>query len=333
MPLIMKLKTAEVLALTWRFYRRYVYSWEVNIGFIVALIAFILRAVASGSLTPLALTNLVNSLEGSSTSSLSIREAGIMNAVMMLLATALIYTATEWLFRPFWNSVAKGIVNIKNRVISELSDVNGLSNINDLVGRLASDVDFVMWNIGGMYTTFTPNMLTTIVSLVTIFQLSPMLGIIAVAATPLSLLIMEPYIKGVEDARRIERSSYSEVIHLINEYFKGNAKPSQIGDALSKWYRGMSKQVFYDRTYWSASFAYSLIMPLLLAILGIHETEKGRLPVGNLVGIVYASMNVYSPLINALWGLCVLGQNMVPMNRIMQLSDSSKGGIELTVKA
>jgi len=58
----MRLKTAEVLALTWRFCR-YVYSWEVNVGFIAALIDSILRAVASSSLMPLALTNLVNSLE------------------------------------------------------------------------------------------------------------------------------------------------------------------------------------------------------------------------------------------------------------------------------
>ncbi|MFP3484078.1 MAG: ABC transporter transmembrane domain-containing protein [Caldivirga sp.] len=330
----MRLKTAEVLALTWRFYRRYVYSWEVNIGFIAALVAFILRAVASGSLMPLALTNLVNSLENSTNGSLSIRESGIMNAILMITATAVIYTATEWLFKPFWNSVAKSIADVKNRVISEMGVSNNLSNVNDLVGRLASDVDFVMWNIGGMYTTFTPNILTTIVSLVTIFQLSPVLGIVAVAATPLSLLIMEPYIKGVEEARQVERSSYSEVIHLIDEYFKGNAEPGQIRDALNKWYRGMTRQVFYDRTYWSSSFAYSLAMPVILTILGIHETERGRLPIGNLVGIIYASMNVYSPLINALWGICVLGQSLVPMNRIMQLSSNNgKSGRQLAEQA
>jgi xanthosine utilization system XapX-like protein len=58
-------------------------------------------------------------------------------------------------------------------------------------------------------------------------------------------------------------------------------------------------------------------MPVILTILGIHETERGRLPIGNLVGIIYASMNVYSPLINVLWGICVLGQNLVPMNGMM----------------
>ena len=321
----MKLRITEVLSLTWRFYRRYLYTWEINTGFIIALIAFVLRAIASGSLMPLALTSLVNSLEGSASGgSLSIRESGIMNAILMILATTIIYAATEWLFRPFWNTVTKAIVNIKNGIIMELNGSRNPVNVNDMVGRLASDVDFVMWNIGGMYTTFTPNILTTVVSLATIFQLSPIIGAMAVAATPFSLLIMEPYIKGVEEARQVERGSYSEVIHLIDEYFKGNAEPSQIRDALNKWYKGMTKQIFFDRTYWSSSFAYSYVVPLLLTMFGIHEVEKGKLLVGNLVGIVYASLNVYSPLINALWGLCVLGQNMVPMRRIMQLSNNNK---------
>jgi len=323
--LIMKLKVTEVLDLTWKFYRRYVYSWEINIGFITAFIAFVLRAIASGSLMPLALTGLVNSLESSASGgSLSIRESGIMNSILMILAATIIYTATEWLFKPFWNTITKAIVNIKNDVIMEINGSRNSRNVNDMVGRLASDVDFVMWNIGGMYTTFTPNILTAAVSLATIFQLNPMIGAMAVAATPFSLLIMEPYIKGVEEARQVERGSYSEVIHLINEYFKGNAEPEQIKEALNKWYKGMTKQIFYDRTYWSSSFAYSYVVPLLLTIFGIHEVEKGKLPVGNLVGIVYAGLNVYSPLINALWGLCVLAQNMVPMRRIMQLSENNK---------
>jgi len=73
---------------------------------------------------------------------------------------------------------------------------------------------------------------------------------------------------------------------------------------------------------------------VILTILGIHETERGRLPIGNLVGIIYASMNVYSPLINALWGICVLGQSLVPMNRIMQLSSNNgKSGRQLAEQA
>jgi hypothetical protein len=40
---------------------------------------------------------------------------------------------------------------------------------------------------------------------------------------------------------------------------------------------------------------------------------------GALAGALYALFNVFPPLVNALWGLCVLGQNVVPMRRIMEM--------------
>jgi hypothetical protein len=60
------------------------------------------------------------------------------------------------------------------------------------VGRLASDVDFVMWNLGGMYTTFVPNLLTALVATATVWQLSEPMGVVTVATLPISLLILEP---------------------------------------------------------------------------------------------------------------------------------------------
>jgi len=314
----MKPKVFEVMAMTWKFYKKYARSREMDLGFLAALIAFALRAVASGSLIPLALTSLVNSLEGSG-SAASAGE-GVTRALFMIAAAAVIFATTEWLFRPFWNAVAKSIVKVKEELIAELDGRTSRGRVGDMVGRVANDVDFVMWNVGGMYTTFTPNLLTAAVSLMTIFELSPMLAVIALALAPLSLVIMEPYIGGVEGARKIERSSYSEVMHLIDEYFKGNADSEQIKEALNRWYGGMTKQVFYDRTFWSSSLAYSYLVPLLLAVFGIRATQAGRLPVGNLVGVVYASMNVYSPLVGAISGLTLLGQNVAPMRRIIELS-------------
>jgi len=37
--------------------------------------------------------------------------------------------------------------------------------------------------------------------------------------------------------------------------------------------------------------------------------------------LVYALFNVFPPLVNALWGLCLLGQSVVPMRRIMEISE------------
>jgi hypothetical protein len=40
---------------------------------------------------------------------------------------------------------------------------------------------------------------------------------------------------------------------------------------------------------------------------------------GAQLGALYALFNVFPPLVNALWGLCVLGQSVVPMRRIMEM--------------
>jgi len=42
---------------------------------------------------------------------------------------------------------------------------------------------------------------------------------------------------------------------------------------------------------------------------------------GAQAGALYALFNVFPPLVNALWGLCVLGQSVVPMRRIMEMSE------------
>jgi len=62
---------------------------------------------------------------------------------------------------------------------------------------------------------------------------------------------------------------------------------------------------FYRRYLWSwdvtAGFLAALVAFALLA------------------GALYALFNVFPPLVNALWGLCVLGQSVVPMRRIMEM--------------
>lgn len=307
----MRLRTAETLSLTARFYRRYLWSWDVTAGFLAALVAFALRAYASGSLIPLSITDIVNYLQQDN-------GHGLRRAILMLAASAVIFSATEWLFRPFWASIARGIANIKARLISNAPRGQDPS---DLVGRLASDVDFVMWNVGGMYTTFVPNLLTALVATATVWQLSEPMGVVTVAALPLSLLILEPYLAGVERARTVERRYYSELVHRLEERLRGTASDEDFVRSVRMWEKGMLRQVHYDRFFWSLSLLYGYALPAALAVMGVSEVRAGRLSIGALAGALYALFNVFPPLVNALWGLCVLGQSVVPMRRIMEMSE------------
>ena len=225
----MRLRTTETLSLAARFYRRYLWSWDVTAGFLAALVAFALRAYASGSLIPLSITDVVNYLQQDN-------GHGLRRAILMLAASAVIFSATEWLFRPFWASIARGIANIKARLISGAPRGQDPS---DLVGRLASDVDFVMWNLGGMYTTFVPNLLTALVATATVWQLSEPMGVVTVAALPISLLILEPYLAGVERARTVERRYYSELVHRLEERLRGTASDEDFVRSVRMWEKGM----------------------------------------------------------------------------------------------
>jgi len=305
----LRLRTAETLSLAARFYRRYLWSWDVTAGFLAALVAFALRAYASGSLIPLSITDIVNYLQQDN-------GHGLRRAILMLAASAVIFSATEWLFRPFWASIARGIANIKARLISGAPRGQDPS---DLVGRLASDVDFVMWNLGGMYTTFVPNLLTALVATATVWQLSEPMGVVTVAALPISLLILEPYLAGVERARTVERRYYSELVHRLEERLRGTASDEDFVRSVRMWEKGMVGQVHYDRFYWSLSLLYGYALPAALAVMGVGEVRAGRLSIGALAGALYALFNVFPPLVNALWGLCVLGQSVVPMRRIMEM--------------
>lgn len=317
----------NALLSTARFYILYVHRPEIDMGFALALISYILRAIASGYLIPIALARLTNSMVKENSSFF------LTNSVIYFIITmtivSLLYASSEWLFRPFWNSIAKAIVNIKELIINRVSnnDVGRLNNvdINDIIGRIVNDIDFVMWNIGNMYNTFMPNILTALTSIITIMQLDPLIGGIALVIVPLSVLIIEPYVRGgVENARQIERSAYSESIHRVEEFLRGGDtnNVNLVRGSLRKWINGISNQIKWDRVYWSSALAYAYVTPLLLSSLGIYRVRTDEMSLGSLIGIIYASLNAYPSLINALWGICLLAQNVVPIRRIEELIEA-----------
>ncbi|ADN50981.1 ABC-type multidrug transport system ATPase and permease components-like protein [Vulcanisaeta distributa DSM 14429] len=312
----------NALLSTARFYIQYVHKPEVDMGFALALISYILRAIASGYLIPIALARLTNSMVKENSSFFLTNS--VIYFIITMIIVSLLYASSEWLFRPFWNSIAKAIVNIKELIINRVSNdgIDRLNNgdINDIIGRIVNDVDFVMWNIGNMYNTFMPNILTALTSIITIMQLDLLIGGIALVLVPLSALIIEPYVRGVENARRIERSAYSESIHRVEEFLKGDVNNVDlVRGSLRKWINGISNQIKWDRVYWSSALAYAYATPLLLSGLGIYRVRTNEMSLGSLIGIIYASLNAYPSLINALWGICLLAQNVVPIRRIEEL--------------
>ncbi|MEL9991576.1 MAG: ABC transporter transmembrane domain-containing protein [Thermoproteus sp.] len=286
---------------------------DFNKGLVAAMSAYTLRAVASGMFVPYAIQDITNGLYNKS--------LGLVDRGLWLLAIAgILYIATEWGFKPFWDEVARSIYLVKSNLVKSLKT---RGDNRDTIGRLVSDVDFVMWNVGNVVNTFIPNIFTAIVAEITIFEMSPTLGLVGLSGLPFYLIVLERYIKKVEEARSVERSAYSESVHAASEYLEGRGSSDSFVGALNKWLRGIKRNILLDRFYWSSSFAISYAVPIASMFLGIESVERGRMSVGALVGALSASLTMNNALINAFWGICLAGQNVVPIGRIFSVKQAS----------
>nr|KJR73706.1 MAG: hypothetical protein TU35_04290 [Thermoproteus sp. AZ2] len=258
--------TADIVRRHVAFYNAFLRERTFYLGMAAALAAYMARAFAGGMFIPYVISDVSNGLY--------YRRLGLLYAGLWLLfASAVIYSATEWLFRPFWSSIARSIVEIKQKLIGGLrrSADNG-----DIIGRVVNDVDFVMWNVGGAINTFVPNILTAAVSEATILQMSQPLGLLALTGLPLFMVLLEYYVREVEKARYIERGAYSESIYAAGEYLNGQGSAERFKTALRSWLRGIGWNIFLDRVYWSGGLALNYVMPLAVALLGVRYAKGER---------------------------------------------------------
>ncbi len=306
---------AKSARLHWKFYQEFLNNRYFNLGIGGATAAYVLRAVASGMFIPFSLQEITNGLFN--------RSVGSMSQGLWLLALAgLIYAITEWLFRPFWIGIAQSIRLIKMRLVKGVAGGAARDNGDD-IGKLVNDVDFVMWNVGGIINSMVPNLFTAAVAEVTIFEMSPILGLVGLIGLPFYVALLEHYVKNVEEARGLERRAYSESIHAASEYLAGRAGVDAFTSAMDRWIRGISRNIHLDREYWSSSFAVGYAVPLITALIGVNYVNEGRLSVGSLVGTLTASLTMYTALVNAFWGICLLGQNTVAISRIFSIREAS----------
>lgn len=300
----------KILAVFVKRYMRYRY---IVIGFLLALTVFILRAYTNGSIVPLVIKDLADAVGRG-----NIIGGGGTYALMRLGIAVIIMVGTEWMLKPYFSSIARFIVDMKKNMIKKIDPTNG--DRKDIVGRIASDIDFVAWNISSMYTTVTPNVLTAIVSSMTLYTLNPMIGIINILFIPIPLIILNQYVKRAEIARMGERMMYSESIYYIQKFVEGDCNAHEIlTSSLNKWYSNIQKLIYLDRFYWSSTLAYIFLAPifsiLLLSMGNIRVTS------GDVAGIIYTSMQIHSSLINGLWGLAILGQTIPAIERILNISE------------
>jgi|BEDMetMinimDraft_2_1075160.scaffolds.fasta_scaffold00426_6 ABC-type multidrug transport system fused ATPase/permease subunit len=298
-----------------RFYLKFMRSVEMDTSLGATIAAYALRAVAMGFLIPMTLKQVTDLLSkgaaaGEVFSSLTWNFAAI--TLMMSL--------TEWPLKLFWDGLAKSIVKIKKELLKE-AQVKGVSK-EDMVGRLASDVDFVAWTFGNVYTTVVPNLLTSVASVITLYDFNTLAGVVDTAFILPLMVLPEYYMRRASEAREFERRYYSASIHYIEKCIDGDGEgPRRVDEALANWTKGIKGVIKQDRIYWSSALAFNFGVPAMTAVLVVNPIGGKGVNAGDLVGIIYASLNVYGPLINCLYGFALLGQIMAAIRRINSIRE------------
>ncbi|MEM1533907.1 MAG: ABC transporter transmembrane domain-containing protein [Nitrososphaerota archaeon] len=315
----MALKIAEMLWKTARFMFEGLGRGNTIRGFVFASITYLIRSIALGLMLPLILRDVVEAL------SVSPPNARLLNNGLLSLAiVAVSVSASEWLLKPFWQYMARGIVQIKRAIVDRRTPMEGDSK--DVIGRIVSDVDFVIWNNSTSFSIILPNFLTMFASLAAMIQLSPLFGLISLSLIPPLTATTEYYVRKAEEARNVERSFYSQSIHFAERFLNGG-RDELLGfqASLERWLKGISRLIFYDRVFWFTGLILSTILPFIILWVGLGELEKGLLAVGSLAGSLYASVNYSMALVNGFWGLCVLGQSLAAVRRVEALSRERMG--------
>jgi len=199
----------------------------LNAGAAVSLTEFLIRAYVNGSLIPLTTKNTTDIIANRSQ-----REANdwssIISDICTLFAVAALFVATEWMLKLYLDSLVDTIVRVKSSLTSSLPQNGSDGRREDVVGRIASDADYVARNFNGVYTALVPNMLTTAVSTTTLAALSPSIALLNLAFTIPVITLTELYLRRIEVVRAEERTRFSESLYYANELVKGDIEAEEL---------------------------------------------------------------------------------------------------------
>lgn len=284
-------------------------------GFVFALIimlfVFAVRAVVGGNLIPTAIANIVNAIKNGD-NALSRLWIGIE----IFTIAAILYIATEFALYKYFTKLAEGIVELKKIMLKNIEQKHSDDNVEELVGKISSDIDFVIWNVNMVLTTFIPNFFTGISSVAAIIGFNRLIGIIAIGTLLPYMMVAEYYSRKVEPARLEERQSYSLSITAIRDAIYGARNGVKIINILSSWRKSINKVMWYDRIFWGLGLVIQPISLSLIAYLSVINALQGIIDVGTLAGILSASLTAHTAMLNAVWALCIESQTVAAIKRI-----------------
>ena len=250
-------------------------------------------------------------------------------ALAFLILSVSINLLTEWVFRPYNYLFARKISELRTRLADSIKKINSAGQSpdrnldDDLIGKITSDVDFVMWNLSGVIGTIVPNLLMMAFAVVTIVYTNLLMAGISTLLLPLYFLVVRKYSNDVFMIRMEERRTFSRIIKLSSDVIDGHSDSNLFDGTLRSWNKVMYRQITIDRVYWTYALFFMGFGPIVLLTIGVHLVNQSLLSVGNLVTIVLAANNIYGPIAAMVWGFALLSQTAPPAKRIEETLDTT----------
>lgn len=288
-------------------------------GFPILISTFLARGITNGFLVPYAITYLVEGLRE------HVEEHGelskLFNGVAFLGLSGAIFGLSEIALMLYFEKLSRGIVSLKERILASVN-----SNTDDrenIVGIIANDVDFVVWNMNGVLTTLLPNIFTGITALITVYSLGQAVLPLLVASLAPYLMYTELYLKKIMRVRVFEREAYSYSIVLIRDYIYENRRLDDLYRVLKKWKFYVDRIMWYDRLFFASSLATTFGSTALISYVVWLEAVRKKISLGGVAGIISASLTSHMSVMNTMWAICIQGQVTATFLRLKNTVDAT----------
>ncbi|MEM0311178.1 MAG: hypothetical protein QXF10_07035 [Ignisphaera sp.] len=281
----------------------------------IMVTVFIVRSIVGGYMVPQAIVNIVNAVRRNVSYPQFFFER-LVTSVGLFGVAAIIFIVSEFALMKYFSKLADAIVGLKNAMLRKIHENGSNESLEDVIGRVSSDIDFVIWNINGVLTTLLPNIFTTVTSTITIFSFNTFIGLITLATYAPYMIIAEYYSRRVEVARGEERKAYSASIAYIRDAIYEHRNGDLLNKVFMWWRKSITALMWFDRVYWGFSLFTQYSSATLISYLSIEKARSGEIDVGTLAGILSASLGAHGAMMNAMWALCIQGQTIAAIKRI-----------------
>ncbi|MFB6468268.1 ABC transporter ATP-binding protein [Cytobacillus sp. Hz8] len=211
----------------------------------------------------------------------------------------------------------------------------------DTLSRVTNDIDTIGTTLQQSITQFITSFITIIGIIIMMLTISPMLTLISIAATGISVFVLKPIMVRSQKYFAKQQRSLGQLNGHIEEMYTGHPiiKAFSHEEKAKKQFDEVNEQL-YDAG-WRAQFISGVIMPLMsfvsnlgyvfICIVGGIYVTKGFITVGDIQAFIQYSKQLSQPITQTANIANIIQSTIAAAERVFELLDEPEQ-IEETVK-